>query len=343
VPEVGLRQTKRLLLAVFVLATGLSCAPLQLIAQQSATPAVAKSKIIVDTDIGDDIDDAFALALAMRSPELEILGITTAWGDTELRARLVQRFLNENGAPDVLIAPGVPTKSTAVFSQARWAQDGPPFQKQVDAAEFLLQQVRKAPGEITLVAIGPLTNIGSAIDRDAAAFKKLKRVVLMGGSIRRGYGDLGYAPDRGPQPEYNIYSDVAAAQKFFASGVPIFMMPLDSTQLMLDEVKRNILFSAGTPMTNSLAALYYQWAERNRTPTPTLFDVMAVAYVIQPELCPAEPLRITVDAQGLTRSSPGTSNAAACLVSDSEKFFHFLLPRLMARASVSISVHAAKP
>jgi len=121
------------------------------------------------------------------------------------------------------------------------------------------------------------------------------------------------------------------------------MMPLDSTQLMLDEVKRNILFSVGTPMTNSLAALYYQWAERNRTPTPTLFDAMAVTYVIQPELCPAEPFHILIDAQGFTRSSPGAPNAAACLVSDSEKFFHFLLPRLMAPASVSISVHAAKP
>src|SRR5437899_10196540 len=152
--------------------------------QASAVPAVPE-KVIVDTDIGDDIDDAFALALAMRSPELEILGITTGWGDTELRARLVQRFLKENGAPDIPIAAGAPTKSTAVFSQARWAQDGPPFQKQLDAAEFLLQQARKMPGEITLVAIGPLTNIGSAIDRDAAAFKKLKRVVLMGGSIRR--------------------------------------------------------------------------------------------------------------------------------------------------------------
>jgi purine nucleosidase len=104
-----------------------------------------------------------------------------------------------------------------------------------------------------------------------------KRGVLMGGSINRGYGDLGYRPDHGPEPEYNIYSDVAAAQKLFTSGVPIFMMPLDSTQLMLDEVKRNILFSGGTPITNSLAALYYQWADRNRTPNATLFDVMAKA------------------------------------------------------------------
>ena len=94
-------------------------------------------------------------------------------------------------------------------------------------------------------------------------------------------------------------------------------------------------------MTNSLAALYYQWAERNRTPTPTLFDAMAIAYVIQPELCPAEPFHITVDAQGFTRSSPGAPNAAACLGSDSEKFFHFLLPRLMARSErLDFSAHS---
>src|ERR1700674_70060 len=87
--------------------------------QAGAGPQLA----IIDTDIGDDIDDAFALALALRSPEVEILGITTAWGDTTLRARLTQRFLKENGAPEMPIAVGVPTRSNANFSQARWAQD----------------------------------------------------------------------------------------------------------------------------------------------------------------------------------------------------------------------------
>jgi len=309
----------------------LGIVPTRIGAQSAAaqSPAV-KTRIILDTDIGDDIDDAFALALAMRSPEIEIVGITTAWGDTTLRARLVQRFLKENGAPEIPIAAGIETKSKGNFSQTRWAQDGEEFHKRTDAVDFLLEQARKAPGEITLVAIGPLTNVGEAIERDAAAFRKFKRVVLMGGSIRKGYGDLGYAPDRGPQPEYNIYSDVAAAQKLFASGVPIFMMPLDSTQLMLDEVKRNVLFSAGTGMTNSLGALYYQWVERNRTPTATLFDVMAVAYVARPELCPMTEFHITVDAQGFTRPGAGAANASACLGSDSEKFFHFVLPRLIA-------------
>jgi inosine-uridine nucleoside N-ribohydrolase len=313
----------------------LAILPTRIGAQSATVQNTAKTKIILDTDIGDDIDDAFALALAMRSPEIEIVGITTAWGDTTLRAGLVQRFLKENGAPEIPIAVGIATRSAATFSQARWAQDGARFEKQLDAVDFLLEQAQKNPGEITLVAIGPLTNVGAAIERDAATFKKFKRVVLMGGSIRKGYGDLGYSPDRGPQPEYNIYSDVAAAQKLFASGVPIFMMPLDSTQLMLDEVKRNILFSAGTVMTNSLAALYYQWVERNRTPTATLFDVMPVAYVAQPELCPVTEFHITVDAQGFTRPGAGAANASACLASDSERFFRFVLPRLIAPGRVA--------
>lgn len=335
---------KNVLLVMMVWMAGQIFLPIANFARQAPIAGTAKTKIILDTDIGDDIDDVFALALALRSPEVEILGITTAWGDTELRAQLVQRFLKETDSTGIPIALGIATKSSANFSQARWARDGAPVANKIDAVDFLLKQARKAPGEITLVAIGPLTNVGGAIDRDSAAFKKFKRVVLMGGSIKRGYGDLGYVPDRGPMPEYNIYSDVAAAQKLFASGVPIFMMPLDSTQLMLDEVKRNILFSAGTPLSNSLSALYYQWVERNRAPTATLFDAMAVAYVVQPELCPVTEFHIIVDEKGFTRTTPGAPNASACLESDSEKFFHFLLPRLMMQAPpVSVGVRTAKP
>ena len=102
----------------------------------------------------------------------------------------------------------------------------------------MLEQIRKYPGEITLIAIGPLMNVGAAIDKDAATFRKLKSVVLMGGSVRRGYGDMGYTAPVPPMPEWNILNDVASAQKLFAAGVPLYVMPLDSTQLKLDEVKR---------------------------------------------------------------------------------------------------------
>ena len=293
-------------------------------AQPAAASPGAKTKIIIDTDIGDDVDDAFALALALTSPEVEILGITTAWGDTRLRARLTDRLLAEAGHADIPVAEGIPTQSKTRFSQARYAEAFPAKTHPL-AVDFLLRQIAQHPGEITLIAIGPETNIGAAIDRDAATFKKLQRVVLMGGSIHRGYGDLGYTPDRGPQPEYNIYSDVPAAQKLFASGVPIFMMPLDSTQLKLDEVKRGILFSAGTPLTDTLTLLYHEWGQL----TPTLFDVMAVAYVVEPQLCPVTPLHVVVEKDGSTRPTDGPPNASACLNSDPERFFHFLLPRLM--------------
>jgi purine nucleosidase len=298
-------------------------------AQSTSTPA-GQARIIIDTDIGDDIDDAFALGLALNSPELKILGITTAWGDTKLRARLVDRLLAETNNAQVPVAEGIVTKTTSPMSQGRWAQAGAPAKNHAAAVDFLLDQIRRDPGGITLVAIGPLTNIGAAIDRDAATFKKLQRVVLMGGSIKRHYGDLGFAPDRGPEPEYNIYSDVAAAQKLFSSGVPIFMMPLDSTQLKLDEEKRALLFRQATPLTDALTLLYVQWGQ----PTPTLFDAMAVAYVIDPKLCPVTSFHVVVEKDGLTRAdTTGTPNASACLDSDSDQFFRFLMPRLMRGAA----------
>jgi purine nucleosidase len=321
------------ILVVALAATLTSCLATRVARAQSAAAgsasatqvAAAKTKIIIDTDIGDDVDDAFAVGLALTSPEVHVIGITTAWGDTQLRARLVDRMLAETGNTKIPVAEGIPTQSKTPFSQARWAQGGPPAKSHPAAVDFLLTQIRQNPGELTLVAIGPLTNMGAAVDRDSTTFKKLKRVVLMGGSIRKGYGDLGYTPDHGPQPEYNIYSDIPAAQKLFASGVPIFMMPLDSTQLKLDEEKRTLLFKQGTPLTDELTLLYHEWGQQ----TPTLFDVMAVAYVLDPDLCPVTPFQIIVDKEGNTRTGPGAPNACACLASDSDRFFQFVLPRLL--------------
>ncbi len=310
----------------FLLAGGTPC-----VGQSNPTRSVGsapKTKIILDTDIGDDVDDAFALGLALQSPEVEIVGVTTAWGDTALRRRMVRRMLLETGHAGTPVAEGIATKSPTTFSQERWAEGGPDAKERIDAVELLLNEIRKNPGGLTLVAIGPLTNVGAAIERDAATFRKLQRVVLMGGSVRKGYGDLGYEPDRGPMAEYNIKCDVAAAQKLFTSGVPIFMMPLDSTQLKLDEVKRDVLFHKNTVLTGELAELTKEWGQK----TPTLFDAMAVAYVLEPKLCPVTKLRIEVDKEGFTREVKGEPNVSACLESDSEKFFRFAMPRWMKAA-----------
>jgi len=291
---------------------------------QSPAPP-SPEKIIIDTDIGDDVDDAFAVALAIRSPELQILGITTTFGDTELRARLADRLLGETSHTEIPVAAGNSTQTRNTFSQRRYAEGGH-FAKtsHPKAVDFILDQIRRNPGEITLVAIGPLVNIGALIDKDAQTFHQLRRVVLMGGSIARRYGDLGYSKPRGPEAEWNIKNDIPSAQKLFASGVPIFLMPLDSTQLKLDEVKREIIFQAGTPLTNALTLLYHQWGQQ----TPTLFDVMTIAYILDPKLCPVTPMHITVDDQGFTRPTEGAPNAQVCLDSDPEAFFRSYIPRV---------------
>ena len=285
-------------------------------------------KIIIDTDIGDDIDDAFALALAVKSPELQILGVTTTFGDTETRAKIADRFLQEIGRSDIPVRAGKATATTNPMSQRRYAE-GRHFAlaPHGDAVEFLLEQVRHYPGQVTLIAIGPLMNVGAAIDRDPATFRKLKRVVIMGGSIRRGYGDLGYTAPVPPMAEWNIMNDIGSAQKLFASGVPLYVMPLDSTQLKLDEVKRDFLFSQGTPITDALTVLYHLWGQR----TPTLFDPMTVAFVLKPELCPVQAMHIRVDEKGFTREEAGEANAQVCLESNPERFFRFVLPRLAAK------------
>jgi inosine-uridine nucleoside N-ribohydrolase len=284
-------------------------------------------------DIGDDIDDAFALGLLLQSPEIEIVGITTAWGDTALRVRLLERLLRETGHSGIPVAQGITTPNPTPFTQARYAQRGAaPAAPSVGAVDFLLQQIRQRPGQITLLALGPLTNIGAAIARDPATFRQLKQVVMMGGSVRAGYRKSQYVPSRPADKEYNIASSVAGAKALFGSGVRIVMMPLDATQIRLDEVERNALFGHGSPLTDALALLYHQWIDAYQpwsSTMPSLFDVVPVAWLVDPLVCPATPLHITIGDDGSTREGPGKPNAAVCLASDQEKFFKVLMGRLL--------------
>ena len=296
------------------------------IAQEQVLPeSPSAEKVIIDTDIGDDIDDAFALALALHSPELTILGVTTPFGDTELRAKLADRLLGEAGRPEIPVTAGIHGETGHPMSQRRYAEGGR-FAKPAhgNAVDFLLEQIRRYPNQITLIGIGPLINVGAAIDQDPATFRKLKRVVIMGGSIKRGYGEVGYGTPAPPQPEWNIVNGIPEAQRLFASGVPLYLMPLDSTQLKLDEVKRAFLFRQGTPVSDALTLLYHQWGQQ----TPTLFDDMAVAYAVNPQLCPTTPLHVRVDDKGSTLVEPGKPNAQVCLESSADRFFEFFMDRV---------------
>lgn len=153
----------------------------------------------------------------------------------------------------------------------------------------------------------------------------------MGGSVYRGYGDQ----HRPPEPEWNIDRDPASARALLASGVPVFMLPLDSTQIHLQAPQREQIFAFGSPLTDQLTLLYHQWVAHtdNHSPNPTLFDPVAVTYAIRPELCPAKPLRIEVDDKGLTKPVQGEPNAQVCVQSDEKGFMDLLLSRVAPRSA----------
>ena len=292
----------------------------------AAADTPAKIPVILDTDIGTDIDDAFALALIIDSPEFELLGVTTVSGDTEARARIAAKMLWEAGGKwrQVPVVAGAPGPKQNI-NQAPWAEGfvSPQLLKE-NAVDFLRSKFHRYPGEITLVAIGELTNVAAMLKADPPVAKKIKRIVLMGGSIARGY-----EPGSPPDAEWNIRSNPRAAQVVFSSGIAIMMTPLDVTAMLkLDATARSRIFSQNTPLTNSLAALYHLWGRE----TPTLFDPMAVALVLDPGLCQSKDLAVEVDNQGFTRVAKGKPvNARVGLSTGPAKFFEFYLGRVAGR------------
>jgi inosine-uridine nucleoside N-ribohydrolase len=250
-----------------------------------------------------------------------LLGVTTVSGHSEDRARLVAKLLEDAGRQDVPVVAGASGQFIPSF-QCRLA-DGykSPSLLPVKAEDFLDSVINRNPGQVTLVAIGPLTNVAALLKKDPGAAKKIKQIVLMGGSVVRGY-----APNSPPEAEYNIRSDPGGAQAVFSSGVPLLVVPLDVTaMLQLDADGRHRIFTRLTPVTNDLTLLYHLWGNES----PTLFDPMAVALMIDPTLCEVKSMAIAVDNGGFTRPAEGKpANAAVALHTDPSKFFQFYLDRV---------------
>src|SRR4051812_18854718 len=261
--------------------------------------------VIFDTDIGTDIDDAYALALIMRSPELKLVGVTTVSGDAVARARLAAKLLAIPGDKfaSVPVYAGTSTKPQ-YMAQCEWAKGySSPALHEGGGVAFRRGQVNAPPGEITIIAVGELTNVAALLDSDPGLAKKIKPISLMGGAVRHGYD-----PAKPAEPEWNILSNAPAALTVFSSGVPLLVAPLDSTAaLKLMPEHRVKIFSAGTPLNDALAALNSIWRHTNtwKGDNPTLFDELAVALVARPGLAPLTPLHLTVEANGLTREIAG--------------------------------------
>src|SRR5262245_34977081 len=264
--------------------------------------------VIVDTDIGSDIDDAFALALVLASPELDLRAVTTVGGQTEDRAWIVCRFLSHAGARPTPVAFGRdPQPDSKIDWQIQYRRHPAAIFNRTQkpakepAVELIYRQLKAEPGKITIICLGPLTNVARLFREHPDAKGMLKRLVVMGGAIRVGYS--GKPP---VEAEWNIKSDMAAAKEVFAAGVPLTIVPLDSTAIAeLAKADRERIFAAHTPLTFQVQALYELWDKE----TPILFDPVAVALAVNESLATMEDLCLTVDDKGITVVESGKPNA----------------------------------
>jgi purine nucleosidase len=286
-------------------------------------PTPVRVPILLDTDIGDDIDDALALALALASPEIDLRGVTTVGGDAHTRALIVCRLLYAIGRADVPVAAGAPARAIPDFSGQMQYGLRPCFRKRPEregAVAFLYKQLKARPGELTLVAVGPLTNVAELFRKHPDCKPWVKRLVVMGGALR-----VGYEMKPPPVAEWNIKSDVKAAQAVLSSGVPLVVAPLDATaDLRFEGPERRRLWDAGSQLANELHALSQLWDKK----TPVLFDPLAVALCFTEKFCKMEAVRIEVDDKGLTRAVKGKPNARAATATDRAAFVKWYVERL---------------
>lgn len=285
-----------------------------------ASRAAESVPVIFDTDIGTDIDDAYALIALIRRPELELLGVTTVASDAVARARLAAKLLHAAGAPwsRVPVYAGLSTP-TQYMKQVEWATGfSAPNLHEDGGIEFMRRTILARPGQVTIIAVGELTNVAALLERSPDVAKHIKAIALMGGSFHRGF-----APGSKPEPEWNIKSNVKAARTVFTSGVPLLVAPLDSTaDLKLTPEMRARIFLAGTPVNDALASLDQIWRHTNewKADAPTLFDVLAVELVAPHREYGLQPLAVDIADDGLTRVVPGTPNAQVALAVDTAAF-----------------------
>ena len=257
-------------------------------------------EVIIDTDPG--VDDALALLAALHSPELKIHGITVVAGNVKLPVgvRNALRLVAASKRTDVPVAAGAdkPLKRKLVTAENVHGADGlggasipdtnmKPTEE--SAVNLIRRVVHSNAGKITIIALGPLTNIAQALDLDPTLAKDIKQIVLMGGALHGG--------NMTPVAEFNIYVDPEAARIVFQSGVPILMSGWDASQDVVLTPELAARIGSGQP-----AALIAQGAldkakARNR-PGMTMYDPVALVAFLDPSTVTTQKMLIDVETQG---------------------------------------------
>ena len=312
-----------------------------------------KKKVILDVDTG--IDDALAILYALNSPSLIIEGITTAFGNTSLENVVKNTFdviqLNQSdtkipvfsGAKKPLVRDLVkkvnPIHGKNGLADYEFPEGNYELEKE-DAADFIIRKINEEPGKISLIMTGRLTNLATALMRDASIVQNVHQVVLMGGALR-------VPGNVTPVSEANIYGDPEAAHYVFVSGLPIQMVGLDVTsQVSFGEEHLKILNEKMPPQKqellhflNHIFTFSFQASDDlNQGRVRLLHDPLAVGVVVDPTLVETEAHYVHIEtdstlSRGATlidlRTKQTESNAKACVKVNADKFINQFIDRLI--------------
>jgi len=272
---------------------------------------MAQHRIIIDTDPG--VDDAMAIFFALNSPEIELIGLTTTFGNghTDLTTINALRLLEIAGRSDIPVAQGAPQPIASRFDEPGAMVHGDDAQGnlnlplpttkaiQQSAAEFIVEQVMNAPGEITLVPIGPLTNIAMALELEPRIAQATREVVIMGGNA--------LCPGNiTPAAEANIFHDVEAADIVFGAEWPVTMVGLDVTHKTIMTAAQLVRFQDSSKATaqhlNAIIPFYLEFTRTvNKLDGIFLHDPTTLAYLVARDAFKTEKLFIRVESESFSR------------------------------------------
>ena len=263
----------------------------------SSTPV----PVILDTDIGDDIDDTWALAMIFGTKQIDLKLIVTGTDNAPRKAALTAKLLERMERTDVPIGIGIKT-TDKLPNQEAWVGDfnidqykGKVYQ---DGVQTMISAIRESKTPVTLLCIGPLTNIQEALKR-APDIATKARIVSMAGSV-----EIGYGGKKGRDPEYNVFRDVAAAKAVFDAPWDITITPLDTcgTIILKGEPYAKVA-SAKTERAKAVIENYQQWINFKQYPagqSSVLYDTVAVYLTYDTSLCEMKTIPLYVDDKGNT-------------------------------------------
>jgi purine nucleosidase len=269
-------------------------------------------RVLLDTDIGTDIDDLLALALLLGSPEVELVGVTCVYGDVALRGKMVQKVLRLANRPDVPVRLGASLPLLGL-QPVYWEghegvglldADEPAVANAPHAVDFLINTVLTHPGTIDLLAIGPLTNVALAVRKEPRFVANLRSLVVMGGVFR--------GPNRFHLPvvEHNIACDPEAAHVVFAAGAMMTLVPLDvTTEVSIRPADVARIEAQSNPFHAAVAAQINAYPHYARRGWSHLHDPLAAALLVDSTLVTTEPLHVAAETQGRLTTAQTVASA----------------------------------